>query len=47
MDLPGPEFLDRVLFGGVTIGEALAGFVVLIVVMTVINRIQRARMLKK
>lgn len=46
MDFPGPEILNRHLFGGVSIGEALLGFVALIVVMTIINRITRARMVK-
>lgn len=46
MDFPGPQVLDREILSGLTVGQALLGFVVLVVIVSIINRIQRARMLK-
>lgn len=46
MEFPGPEVLNRELLSGVSIGEALLVFVAIIVVISIINRIQRARMVK-
>lgn len=46
MDLPGPEVLNREILSGVSLGEALLGFAVIVVVVAIINRIQRARMVK-
>ncbi len=46
MEIPGAEVFSRELFSGVTIGEGLIVFFVVIGIVRLINRIQRARMLK-
>ena len=46
MELPNLEFFNRELLSGVTIGQALLGFLAVIVVVSMINQVTRARMLK-
>lgn len=46
MEFPAPlEVLNREILSGVSIGEAVLALIAVIVVVSIINRIQRARML--